>query len=61
MMMSSADSSGRSWVRVCSTMPAGTMIQMARGVSSLLTKSARLSAPCAPSASSALTASEFTS
>ena len=42
-------------------MPAGTMIQMARGLSSLATKSARLSAPAAPSAASDLTASGFTS
>jgi hypothetical protein len=42
-------------------MPAGTMIQMARGASSLATKSARLSAPVAPSAARDLTASAFTS
>ena len=40
---------------------AGTMIQMLRGLSSLATKSARLSAPVAPSASSPLTTSGFRS
>ena len=61
MTTSSASSSGRSWVRVWSTMPAGTMIQMLRGFSSLATKSARLSAPVAPSPASDLTASGLTS
>ena len=42
-------------------MPAGTMIQMLRGMSSLATKSARLAAPVAPSASSDLIASGLTS
>ncbi len=44
-----------------STTPAGTMIQKFRGLSSLATKSARLSAPVAPSAASALTTSAFLS
>ncbi len=61
MITSSASSSGTSCSSVGSTIPAGTMIQMLRGFSSAFTKSASVVVPVAPSASSPLTASAFTS